>query len=114
MSKHSGAPIFVSGHSLGGALAAFAALDIRMNLGASVTLYTYGQPRVGNTAFSDLLFQELTNKYIRVTHYDDTVAHVPPLVSYFKHAGNEVWYKSKNYDGYYIECANYAGVGESK
>lgn len=90
----------MTGHSLGGALAAFAAIDIKttFNPQGGITLYTYGQPRVGNKVFSDLLFKSLSNRYVRVTHYDDTVAHVPPLISFFKHAGNEVWYKSKTYD----------------
>jgi Lipase (class 3) len=113
---HPTATIFVTGHSLGGALATFAALDIKLNINpaAKVTLYTYGQPRCGNEKFSDLLFSKLDGKYIRVTHYDDTVAHIPPLISYFKHAGNEVWYKSKTYDSYFVECSNSAGVTESK
>jgi hypothetical protein len=34
------------------------------------------------------------------------VAHVPPRISGFKHAGNEVWYKNKVYDGVFTECAN--------
>jgi predicted lipase len=56
MAKHPGAPIFVTGHSLGGALAVIAALDLKLSLNVKVTVYTYGQPRVGNAKFSDLLF----------------------------------------------------------
>ena len=116
LQAHSTASLFVTGHSLGGALATLAALDIKLNVSPNVriTLYTYGQPRVGNEKLSDLIFSKLDGKYIRVTHYDDTVAHVPPLVSYFKHAGNEVWYKNKAYDGIYTECSNSAGAPESK
>jgi len=116
LSDHPSASIFVTGHSLGGALAAFAALDIKLNIKPSgpVSLYTYGQPRCGNEKFSNLLFSQLDGHYIRVTHYDDTVAHIPPLISFFKHAGNEVWYKNYNHDGIYMECANSAGQGESK
>ena len=42
--------IFVTGHSMGGALGLFAALDIKKNSGflGRIQLYTYGQPRVGN------------------------------------------------------------------
>ena len=55
---HPNSPIFVNGHSLGGALAVFAALDVKLNLKPTnkITIYTYGQPRVGNEKFSDLLF----------------------------------------------------------
>lgn len=47
--------IFVTGHSLGGALAVFAALDIKKTSGflGKINLYTYGQPRVGNNVFAD-------------------------------------------------------------
>ncbi|TNV77269.1 hypothetical protein FGO68_gene2879 [Halteria grandinella] len=106
---------FVTGHSLGGALATLAALDIRRQLGLGaneITLYTYGQPRVGDERMADHIMRELPN-YIRVTHYDDTVAHVPPFVSGYKHGGFEVWYKSERHDGYYTECSNYAGLSEN-
>ena len=42
-----------------------------------LTLYTYGQPRVGDTAFSNHVFKVLPNNYIRVVHYDDGVVHMP-------------------------------------
>jgi hypothetical protein len=71
-----------------------------------VKLYTLGQPRVGNEAFSDYVFATLPDRYVRVTHYNDAVVQVPPVLLKFKHAGNEVWYKSSTYDGAYIECEN--------
>ena len=86
--------IFVTGHSLGGALAVFAAVDLKKNFypETSIILYTYGQPRVGNVDFSNFIFSQLDGSYVRVTHYDDLVTHVPPKISGFKHAGNELWY----------------------
>ena len=40
---HPSSPIFVNGHSLGGALAVFAALDVKLTLNPSnkMTIYTY-------------------------------------------------------------------------
>lgn len=43
--------IVVTGHSLGGAAALIAASELRKTH-QNVTAYTYGQPRVGNLAFS--------------------------------------------------------------
>jgi predicted lipase len=46
----------VTGHSLGGALALLGAIDIKMYFGIHsklMKLYTFGQPRVGDKAFSD-------------------------------------------------------------
>ena len=42
------APIYVTGHSLGGALAVLAALDLDQMGNNIAGVYTYGQPRVGN------------------------------------------------------------------
>jgi predicted lipase len=88
--------IFISGHSLGGALALLASVDIKETLKPSnkITLYTYGQPRVGNQAWATYVYSLFPNNYIRVTHADDAVPHMPPRLVGFKHAGNEVWFKN--------------------
>ncbi len=98
--------IFIAGHSLGGALALLAAVDIKANMRPSlpISLYTYGQPRVGNQAWANYVYSLFPNNYVRVVHADDTVPHVPPRVSGFKHAGTEVWFKNSAHDGQHIEC----------
>lgn len=104
---HPGARIFISGYSLGGALATIAAMDLKMKYNPSnrMVLYTYGQPRIGNEAISNKLFSLFNqNNYFRVVNYDDSVAHEPTL--FYKHAGTEVWYYNKNYDGQYKICEN--------
>lgn len=101
------ARIFLTGHSLGGALAVVAAIDLKETFNPSnkMTLYTYGQPRVGDDDLSDHIFSLFNeNNYFRVVNYDDTVPHNP--IYQFRHAGTEVWYKSKEYDGIYFECEN--------
>jgi hypothetical protein len=109
------AKIFVTGHSLGGALAVLAAADFKNKFFSetSITLYTYGQPRVGNEAFSDFIFSQLDGSYVRVTHYDDMVAHAPPRISGFKHAGNELWFKNNVMDEVKMECPNGAKQEEN-
>ncbi len=57
--------VVVTGHSLGGALAVIAATDLR-GLGFDATLYTYGQPRVGNDNFST--FATNNGTIYRITH----------------------------------------------
>ena len=80
INEHSSASVFVTGHSLGGALAVLAALDIKKAIGSrKIHLYTYGQPRVGNSDFADYVFSLLSgDQYIRVVHYDDAIPHLPP------------------------------------
>jgi hypothetical protein len=49
-------PIFVTGHSLGAAVAAICTLDLSQNAGArDVRTYTFAPPRVGNPAFARAL-----------------------------------------------------------
>jgi hypothetical protein len=77
-----GQKLWLSGHSLGGALATLAAA----HLGAAVVqgLSTYGCPRVGNAAFATALPRRL---YDRFVHRDDWVATVPPEILGYVHAG---------------------------
>ena len=86
--------IWITGHSLGGALATLMAADIlRLNsLGSKLDLrgvYTFGSPRVGNNAFYDRFTEEATNAQTRVVRFrngNDAVTHIPGLLEY-KHVG---------------------------
>ncbi|OIV91940.1 hypothetical protein TanjilG_23201 [Lupinus angustifolius] len=88
--------IIVTGHSMGGAMAAFCALDLTVNQHEkSVQVMTFGQPRVGNSAFASLYSKRVPNT-IRVTHDHDIVPHLPPYYSYlpqktYRHFPREVW-----------------------
>ncbi|KNC56171.1 lipase [Thecamonas trahens ATCC 50062] len=83
--------VYVTGHSLGGALAAFAALDITVNRPhVPVNVYTFGSPRVGNDAFQ-LYFQAQISNSIRVVNKADIVPHLPPRAFNFHHVPREVW-----------------------
>ncbi|KAL7274492.1 hypothetical protein RUND412_002596 [Rhizina undulata] len=75
-----------TGHSLGGALATIAATEFR-RLGYTVTLYTFGAPRIGNDALSTFITAAGTN--YRVTHLDDPVPRLPPLATGYRHISPE-------------------------
>lgn len=93
LAKYPTASLMITGHSLGGALATFAAIDIKRSLnldGHAVHFYTFGSPRTGNQAFTDYVMT-LMPDYNRVTHYTDLVVQVPPRQMGFNHAGNEAW-----------------------
>uniref|UniRef100_A0A453HWN1 Fungal lipase-type domain-containing protein n=1 Tax=Aegilops tauschii subsp. strangulata TaxID=200361 RepID=A0A453HWN1_AEGTS len=89
-------PINVVGHSMGGALASFCALDLSVKWGShKVQLITFGQPRVGNPAFAEY-FNEQVPRTIRVTHENDIVPHLPPYFYYlgewtYHHFAREVF-----------------------
>ncbi|KAJ2735722.1 hypothetical protein IW152_001360 [Coemansia sp. BCRC 34962] len=88
--------IVLTGHSLGGAQATLAAVDIASEHPEWVNrleLYTYGQPRVGNAAFSDWLSKQ-PFPIFRAVYREDVVAQVPLRSMGFQHQAQEVWYNS--------------------
>ncbi|KAL8100333.1 lipase-like [Apium graveolens] len=88
--------IMVTGHSMGGAMAAFCGLDLRINFGIqNVQVMTFGQPRIGNAAFASY-YSELVPHTTRVTNGHDMVPHLPPYFYLFPgktyhHFPTEVW-----------------------
>lgn len=73
-------PVWITGHSLGGALATMAAARL---IGDGVLepeeiagVYTFGQPRVGDAAFAH--DYALAGRHFRVVHDNDVVTRVPP------------------------------------
>ncbi|XP_077240534.1 putative feruloyl esterase A isoform X2 [Tasmannia lanceolata] len=88
--------IMITGHSMGGAMASFCALDLTVNHGEqNVEVITFGQPRIGNSAFATYFSEQVPNT-IRVTNNHDMVPHLPPYYTCFPqktyhHFPTEVW-----------------------
>ncbi|KAF2964301.1 hypothetical protein GQX73_g9272 [Xylaria multiplex] len=92
-------PIHVVGHSLGGAVGALAALEMKVIIGwEHIIVTTFGEPRVGNAGFVKYLdvafrLQDDGNSpeqriYRRITHIDDPVPLLPLSEwGYRSHAG---------------------------
>ena len=75
--------IWVTGHSLGGAMASLASAWLRYNNVASrdkIVSYTFGMPRVGNYDYA-LQHDQLVSDSWRVVNKDDAVPHFPSLAS---------------------------------
>lgn len=88
VSQYPDYPIYLIGHSLGGAVAALAALEMKVILDwHNITVTTFGEPRVGNGGFVrylDTTFGLNNNEtdpedwtYRRLTHVDDPVPLLP-------------------------------------
>ncbi|TYJ08138.1 hypothetical protein E1A91_A11G054100v1 [Gossypium mustelinum] len=96
------AKVIVTGHSLGGALAAlFPAIlfyhDEQLVLERMEGVYTFGQPRVGDEAFAGYMEKNLNKngiQFYRYVYCNDIVPRVP-FDGMFKHFGTCVYYNSK-------------------
>ena len=99
--KYPNSKKLVTGHSLGGALAIHASVDIIQNFGKIDRFYTFGSPRVGNQEFADFV-NGMTGKFMsRITHYKDPVPHLPLKAWGFFHIDTEIFFNQDN-SGYLV------------
>lgn len=75
-------PIFITGHSLGGAIGQiYAASMVRDGLSNRIEgVYTFGQPRVGDSEFADYYHRHLCRLTHRHVHCADIVPRLPGLM----------------------------------
>ncbi|KAH6917626.1 lipase [Coprinopsis sp. MPI-PUGE-AT-0042] len=121
IAAHPGYKLTVTGHSLGGAVASIGALSLKAALpDTPLQLYTYGQPRVGNQDFKNLVenrigvdnvfrasscldsislavhtngryFTNLSVSVCFIVALIDGIATLVPKVLGFRHFGTEYW-----------------------
>ncbi|KAL2866087.1 lipase family protein [Aspergillus lucknowensis] len=83
----------ITGHSLGGGIAAIATAALS-GQGHKVTTYTFGEPLNGNKAFVEYIEGAVPDEnYYRVTHANDGVPQIPPTMLGYQHHGSEYWQK---------------------
>ncbi|KAM7261367.1 hypothetical protein ACFE04_008734 [Oxalis oulophora] len=78
--------VYITGHSLGGALATLLALELSSSKMAKcgailVTMYNFGSPRVGNRRFAELYNEKVKDSW-RVVNHRDIIPTVPRLMGY--------------------------------
>jgi hypothetical protein len=101
--------LYITGHSLGGALAVLAAVDLQRNAkhmfrlvfnklfsdqpvpilatpSMNITLYTFGSPRIGNAVFAKLVETSIRNTF-RVEVDGDFICRIPRLLGMYRHCG---------------------------
>lgn len=86
VNKHPNKDIYVTGHSLGGALATLGSFDIAAHTGRHVTTFTFGGPRVGGAEFR-AAFEELGIDMFRTVMDKDPVTRVPGFFIPYEHVG---------------------------
>jgi Lipase (class 3) len=98
--------LYVTGHSLGGAMAAMMGVMLRHErkysrpdddiTGLLRAVYTFGQPMIGDPSFAKACQKDsfLHDKMIRYVYDSDVVPHLPPSTSGpFRHFGREWVYR---------------------
>ncbi|KAI3995727.1 hypothetical protein MKX01_007206 [Papaver californicum] len=78
--------IYVTGHSLGGALATLLALELSSSQMAKqgaiyITMYNFGSPRVGNRRFVDIYNEKVKDSW-RIVNHRDIIPTIPRLMGY--------------------------------
>ncbi len=82
--------VFVTGHSLGGALAILCALDLAHSGDAGeVSCVVFGAPRVGNGAFART-YNSLVKDTLRVECGNDAICKLPPSLLGYRHGGKSM------------------------
>jgi triacylglycerol lipase len=88
-----GQSLWVTGHSLGAALATLFVARLRFEEDKPVFgLYTFGQPRTGDRGFARDLDADFKSLMFRFVNNSDVVPRVPPRVALYSHAGTFLYF----------------------
>jgi triacylglycerol lipase len=91
--------LWITGHSLGGALAVLATAKLRFEKAQPVSgLYTYGQPRVGDFEFCSRFDQGFGDYTFRFVNFQDIVPRVPLRTMNYYDLGKFFYFSEKKYD----------------
>jgi triacylglycerol lipase len=87
--------LWVTGHSLGGALALLTVANLRFPFDPATVvpkpvagLYTFGQPRIGTRDFCRPCDADFGKLYFRFVNNEDIVPRIPPRILGYWHAGD--------------------------
>lgn len=105
-----GKTLFITGHSLGAALATLCAVDVAANTGfRSPYLFTFGSPRVGDPAFAKACASYVPNSF-RIANLFDVVTHAPPAVYKLPKRSKTFYYSHvKNLSPRHFQLGSFGG-----
>jgi triacylglycerol lipase len=88
-----GRSLWVTGHSLGAALATLAVAKLRLERDEAVSgLYTFGQPRAGDLEFARVFDLDFGQQTFRYVNDQDIVSRVPLRLMQYSHIGTFKWF----------------------
>ena len=88
-------PLFITGHSLGGAMATIAAARMIHEDSPFVSVYTFGQPRAMNRETQLKFNAECKDRFYRFCNNMDIVTRIPARVGGFTHVGQIIYIDDK-------------------
>ena len=84
-------PLWLTGHSLGGALATLAAAELLYHDESFYGVYTFGQPRVGDREFMRTFNAEAKTRFFRFQNNNDIVTRIPARIMGYRHVGSFIY-----------------------
>ncbi|MCL1036198.1 lipase family protein [Shewanella submarina] len=84
-------PLFITGHSLGGAMATIAAAKFIHEDIPFTSVYTFGQPRVMSRETSRVFNMECQSRFHRFHNNNDLVTRVPARLMGYSHVGSYLY-----------------------
>lgn len=88
-------PLFLTGHSLGGAMATIAAARlVQLDL-PFTSVYTFGQPRTMTRHTSRIFNMECKSRFYRFHNNNDLITRVPTRLMGYSHVGNYLYISSE-------------------
>ena len=86
--ERKGRALWITGHSLGAALAALAVAKLRLEKDEPVNgLYTFGHPRTGDREFAKNFNADFSSQTFRYVNNNDIVTRVPFRAMHYSHVG---------------------------
>ena len=84
-------PLFITGHSLGGAMATIAAAKLIHEDKPFTSVYTFGQPRALKRDTSLIFNSECRSRFFRFHNNNDIVTRVPARLMGYSHVGSYLY-----------------------
>ena len=106
ISTHGASEVAVVGHSLGGGIAMFDAMSLRLRLPSNigVRFIGYGTPRVGNKAWADFVDTQLPGNVTRINNWKDPIPIVPPMFIGYHHPSGEIHVQGNTGSEEWVAC----------
>lgn len=93
--QDNGQSLWITGHSLGAALATLATAYLRKDDRPVYGLYTFGQPRTGDREFADRFNLDFQRRSFRFVNKEDIVTRVPLRAMNYSHVGTFLYLDSE-------------------